>query len=138
MADQWILKGRILSGAKRGAFFTQLEWVQDQCLTKLGFRPYAGTLNIEVQEAYVPSIEELQKVEGIELVPPDPEYCSGRTLHADIGGVPGALIIPEEGVRIHGKRILEVMAGIGLKEALNLKDGDMVTLVVKKPSLEKE
>ena len=132
MAEEWLLRGRVRSGAGRGAFFTQLDWVQEQCLARLGFRPYAGTLNIEVNPGDIPLVEEMQREEGIELVPPDPEFCRGRTLYADLGGFTGALIIPEESVRIHGTNIIEVMAGVGLKQALNLKDGDPVTILVKK------
>ena len=40
--------GRVVSGARRAAGFTQLDWVQDQCWEKLGFRPFPGTLNVEV------------------------------------------------------------------------------------------
>jgi CTP-dependent riboflavin kinase len=135
MDDQWTIKGKVVSGVKKGAFFTQLEWVQEQCLAGLGFRPYPGTLNIQVEAAHAPLVEELQKEEGILLIPPDPQYCCGKTLQAEIEGVSGALIIPEEAVRVHGKQIIEVMAEVKLKDALGLKDGDQVTLVVKKPKL---
>ena len=44
------ITGKIVSGIKQGAYFTQLDWVQEQCLMKLGFRPFPGTLNLEIPE----------------------------------------------------------------------------------------
>jgi len=133
MKDNWKLTGRIVGGAKKAAFFTQLDWVQEQCMDKLGFRPYPGTLNLEISEESVPVLEALQKEEGIKLIPPDPEFCTAGALPLSLGEQKGAIIIPAEDVRIHGKNIVEVMAPIGLKNTLNLNDGDFITINVKKP-----
>ena len=84
MPEAWKIRGRIRSGAGRGAFFTQLDWVREQCLAKLGFSPYAGTLNIEVNTRDLPLVEEIQKEQGVELIPPGPEFCKGRALHAEL------------------------------------------------------
>ena len=46
----WVLTGEIVSGAREAVFFTQLDWVQEQCKTKLGFKPYPGTLNLEINK----------------------------------------------------------------------------------------
>ena len=43
--------GTIHSGAGKGAFFMQLDWVVRQCELKLGFVPYPGTLNLRVRDA---------------------------------------------------------------------------------------
>ena len=51
------LKGKIISGLKKAAFFVQLDWVQEQCNAKLGFYPYPGTLNIEVSSEDFPIID---------------------------------------------------------------------------------
>ena len=47
-----------------------------------------------------------------------------------MGSEKGALIIPAEEVRVHGERIVEVIAPLRLKDALNVDDGDEVTLVI--------
>jgi hypothetical protein len=46
-----ILSGTLVSGARQAAFFTQLDWVQSQCLDQLGFRPFPGTLNLRLFES---------------------------------------------------------------------------------------
>jgi CTP-dependent riboflavin kinase len=129
----WVLTGEIVSGAREAVFFTQLDWVQEQCKTKLGFKPYPGTLNLKINREQWSVVEALRDEEGIMLVPPDPKFCIGRTLPLTVGGIRGALIIPSEDVNIHGKNVLEVMAPVRLKEGLGVDDGDSVTLDVERP-----
>jgi CTP-dependent riboflavin kinase len=128
--DRWMLTGKVISGAGKAEFFTQLDWVQEQCLSKLGFRPYPGTLNLEICEADLPVIEALKNVEGITLIPPNPQFCMARTFPVSVATVYGAIIVPSEDVNIHGKTIVEVMAPLRLKDALGIADGDSVVLLV--------
>ncbi len=129
----WVLSGKIVRGVKEGAFFTQLDWVQQQCLEKLGFRPYPGTLNLEISSEYLPIIEAMQAYEGVALSSPDPAFCSGKTLPAKVEGISGAIIIPPEEVRVHGKNIVEIIAPLSLKEALDVSEGDSITVLVSFP-----
>ena len=127
MKDHWKITGKIVSGIKQGAFFMQLDWVQEQCLQKLGFKPYAGTLNLEIVKENMAIIETLQAQEGIELVPPDSNFCSGFVFPITIEGITGALVAPAPDVRVHAKNIIEIISPIGLKDALAVEDGDWVT-----------
>ena len=130
MTESYTLKGKIVSGARQAAFFTQLDWVQEQLEEKFGFRPYPGTLNLEIDDEYLPVIEALQKKKLIELIPPDPKFCTAKTTTAAIGTIAGAVIIPEDKVNIHAKNIIEVIAPLKLKDALGVKDGDTLELVL--------
>jgi CTP-dependent riboflavin kinase len=132
MQKQWVLKGKVVSGVRKAAYFTQLDWVQEQCLERLGFRPYPGTLNVEISEESLPILEVLQREQGIELIPPDTKFCAARAMLLSVGNVSGALIIPAEDVRVHGKNIVEVISPLRLKDALQVKDGDPLTLIVKR------
>ena len=132
MKGSRVLVGKVVSGSRRAAYFTQLDWVQEQCEEKLGFRPYPGTLNLEVaEEALALIIEALQEEETIDLVPSNPEFCVAKAFPVSVGSVSGAVILPAEEVRIHGQKIIEVLAPVRLKEALNVKDGDSVTLILR-------
>jgi len=133
MHDEWVLNGKVVSGVRKAAHFTQLDWVQEQCAEKLGFRPYPGTLNLEISEESLPIIEALQKEEGVELIPPDPEFCAAKAMPLSIGDISGAIIIPAEDVRVHGKNVIEVISPLRLKDALHVDDGALLTLTVKKP-----
>ena len=131
MADSYTLTGKIVSGAQQAAFFTQLDWVQEQLEDKYGFRPYPGTLNLEIEVEYAAVIETLQKKQLVELIPPDPKFCTAKTISATIGDIEGVVIIPEEDVNIHAANIIEIMAPVKVKEALNVKDGDHLTLLLR-------
>ncbi len=130
MTDQINISGKILSGAKQGAFFTQLDWVREQCLNKLGFAPWPGTLNLEIAMDHVAVIEELKATKGLELVSPDSNFCSGHVFPVSIEGLPAAIVIPAEDVRVHAKNIIEIISPEMLKESLGVKDGDWVTLAI--------
>ena len=84
MEETLKIRGRLLSGAKKAAFFTQLDWVKEQCLEKLGFIPYPGTVNLEVLKEDVPTLMLIKKEEGITLIPSGPQFCEGRILKASI------------------------------------------------------
>jgi CTP-dependent riboflavin kinase len=125
-----VLTGKIVSGIKQGAYFTQLDWVQEQCLEKLGFKPYPGTLNLEIAHENMAIIEALKPQEGVELVPPDSNFCSGFVFPITVEGISGAIVAPAADVRVHGKNIIEIISHLGLKDALGVKDGDFVSLIV--------
>ena len=132
MSNKRVLKGRVVSGAKKAAFFTQLDWVLEQCSEKLGFKPFPGTLNIEILPESLLDAESIQEEKGIELVPPDPTFCTAQVLPVSIEEVDAAIIILPEKVRVHGRNIIEAIAPMSLKDALNIDDGDTVSLTIKR------
>jgi CTP-dependent riboflavin kinase len=131
MQNEWVLNGKVVGGVRKAAYFTQLDWVQEQCMEKLGFRPYPGTLNVEISEESLSIIEALQKEQGIELIPPDTKFCAARAMLLSVESASGAIIIPAEDVRVHGKNIVEIISPLRLKDALQVDDGDSLTLIVK-------
>ena len=133
MNDKLTVTGKIVSGEKKGAFFTQLDWVQNQCQKKLGFRPFPGTLNLEIEEEKIPLLEAFLQKNGIALVPPASNFCTGQVFPVSIMGVSGAIVAPAEDVRAHGKNIIELIAPTSLKDALDVDDGDEVMLVISPP-----
>jgi CTP-dependent riboflavin kinase len=130
MNYHWKITGKIVSGVKQGAFFTQFYWVQEQCLEKLGFKPFPGTLNLEIANDNMAIIETLQAQEGIELVPPDSNFCSGLVFPITVEGFSGAIVAPAADVRVHAKNVIEIISHLGLKDALGVADGDWVTLMI--------
>jgi len=121
--------GKIISGAGEGAYFTQIDWVQQQCNEKLGFKPYPGTLNLEILEEFLPVIEILDQKRGLELISPDPQFCNAMVFQVSLQDIIGAIILPEEKVRVHPENIIEIIAPVNIKASLNVKDGDSVTVV---------
>ena len=130
MEKDLVISGKIVSGAGEGAYFTQIGWVQQQCDEKLGFKPYPGTLNLEISEEFLAAIELLDQKTGIELISPDPQFCNAMVFQVSLQDIIGAVILPEEKVRVHPKNIIEIIAPLNVKASLNVKDGDFVTVVL--------
>jgi len=115
---------------KQAAFFTQLDWVKEQCQEKLGFIPYPGTVNLEVLEEDLSKLIQIKKEDGVKLIPPDPQFCAGRILRASIEGVNGCLFIPPQDVNVHQPNIIELMAPVMVKQILGVNDGDILTITL--------
>ena len=130
MEENLAITGKIVSGAGEGVYFTRVDWVQQQCDEKLGFKPYPGTLNLEISAEDLPIIESLDREKGIELISPDPKFCNGKAFPVSLGKISAAIIMPEEKVRVHPKSIIEIIAPLNLKVSLNVKDGDSVRLML--------
>jgi len=130
MSRDRIIAGRVVSGIGKAAAFTQLEWVRGQCREKLGFEPYPGTLNLEITEGDAALLEGLWQKGCLELVPPMDGFCTGKVMRVRVGDIRGAILLPEASVRVHGDRIIEVLAPVRLKDALGLKEGDGLSLSV--------
>ena len=128
--EQLEITGKIICGAGEGAYFTQIAWVQQQCAEKLGFKPYPGTLNLEISEEFLRAVESLDQKKTIELISPDPKFCNAMVFQVSLGDISGAIILPEEKVRIHPKNIIEIIAPLNLKAALNVDDGDFIKLKI--------
>ena len=124
------LSGKIVSGVKQGAFFTQLDWFQEQCLEQLGFKPYAGTLNLEISDDDVSKIETLELKADIEFIPADSTFCSGKAYPVMVENIRAAIVLPAEEVRVHGKNIIEIISDLKLKDALEVDDGNFVALTI--------
>jgi riboflavin kinase len=120
--------GIIQSGVGKGAHFTRLEWVMNQCERILGYRPFPGTLNVCVVDEDVPVLDRFLQNADLELIPDDPAFCAARVKKVMVNHIPGALVLPSEDVRIHANRVVEIIASCSLKDALGLHDGDRVTL----------
>ncbi len=129
------ISGVIQSGAGKGAYFTQVDWVVRQCEQMLGYCPFPGTLNVRVNDSDMANLSLLFKATDFELVPDDPAFCSAQVKKVELNGVPAAVVIPSDDVRIHENCILEVISSYNLKKTLGLGDGDPVSLAWEDPSV---
>jgi HAD superfamily hydrolase (TIGR01509 family) len=133
MKCQWILQGRVASGSRTAARFTQLDWVQQQCREKLGFAPFPGTLNLHISAHYVSVIAALRATDAVELNSVENNNCAAKLIPLTIKGIQGAIVIPEAKLNIHRENVVEVIAPIALRESLNLADGQLVTVFADRP-----
>jgi CTP-dependent riboflavin kinase len=122
-----VLTGTIVKGVGQASYFTSLDWVQEQCLAKLGFKPYPGTLNVELPAQDV-RIMEACREKGVELLSPDPAFCNARALRVSVQSLPGALILPAEEVSVHATNIVEIISPVSIKDTLGMADGHEITI----------
>jgi 2-phosphoglycolate phosphatase len=128
-----LLVGQVVTGLGQGASFTQLDWVRQQFLTRLGIDPHPGTLNLHLDQ---PADQErwasLKSNPHCLIMPPDPAWRQARGYPVRIAGrVPGAIILPD--VPGYPETQLELIAALPLRQELALVDGERLTLEVSQP-----
>ena len=126
------LAGRLATGIGRGKTFTQLDWARRQFSEKLGIDPFPGTLNVIVDDPdSMPVWVRLKRTEGVRMENPNngPHDCDAKCWSVSIGGkIEGAIVFPL--VENYPPAQIELIAEIGVREALGIEDGDTVALTV--------
>jgi uncharacterized protein YhbP (UPF0306 family) len=121
------ITGRVVTGLGQGAQLTQLEWARAQFVDKLGIDPFPGTLNVMVDASDASAWEQWKTAPGVEIVPPNADWCSARAYPIRVAGrVNGAIIFPE--VAGYSPTQIEIIANVSLRETLQLNDGDALAL----------
>lgn len=136
VAEERKITGIVFSDLGQAAAFMALDWVRKILRDKVGFAPYAGTLNLRLTSVQgVAEWQEFrQSVKGVDIPPPDPSICHARCYPARIetgrknieGGGRVAVLVPE--VKDYPADKLEIIAPFHVKKSLGIKDGDPLTL----------
>ena len=132
------LRGDVTGGMGEGRHYISLDGYMRQFRERLGYEPYPGTLNVDLDD---PSVRARAEIEAFEAVPIDgwadeertfgPATCYAATVErADgAGAYEGAhAIVPER--THHDEDQIEVIAPDRLRDELALADGDRVVLSV--------
>ncbi len=133
MSEKMIIRGTVFSGLGQGGFFTQLDWVKQQFQHKLGFVPFPGTLNLKVDQESVDVVNKLRAREGIDIVPPSPDFCQAKSFPISIRGIGAAIVLPEAEhftKDVHSSDVIEVIAPVNIKKTLSIQDGDQLTITI--------
>jgi len=129
------LLGRLAAGSGKGRHFTQLTWARQQFLDRLGIDPFPGTINLIVDDPESVNVwNRLRGTPGVRIDNPNdgPHDCDARCYPVSIDGrIDGAIVLPE--VAGYSAVKIEVIAAVGLRGALDIKDGDPVTLEIESP-----
>jgi riboflavin kinase, archaea type len=120
--------GIVTSGEGNGRRYLALPWVVRQLEEKLGYTPYLGTLNLKLTAESAQQKRPLQKASALQIYP-SKGYCAGLVFPASISGLQCAVVLPQ--VPAYPEELLELIAPVYLRGALDLKDGDAVEVAVK-------
>lgn len=123
--------GTVESGLGEGAYYMSLRQYMQQFDKILGFTPYPGTLNLRLSPVAVQrrkrlTIADWYQVEGFESE--GRTFGQVRCLPCMIGTIPCGIVVP--GRSHYPDALVEVIAPVGLRRELNLKDGDEVVIEV--------
>ena len=130
------LAGGVTGGVGEGRHYISLPGYNRQFEERLGYEPYPGTLNIELDEESTRSRSELAAVEGIPIDEWEDEErtygsatCYVATLEAAAGSVePVHVIVPDR--THHDEDQIEIIAPEMLRDELGLADGDEVVVEI--------
>ena len=120
------LNGEVTTGLGKAAFFLSQDFYVNNFIKNCGFKPYPGTLNVIVPEEYLSQINEV-KDNCENIIKPDEGFGAVKYIKATLNDdVDGAIVFPAK--TEHTENYLEFIAEKKLRDALNLKDGDIVSI----------
>jgi riboflavin kinase len=127
-----VMTGEVFTGLGEGAYYVSLNGYRMQIIEKLGFDPYPGTLNLKLTDSSDIYFRDVLSHRAGILIKGFSDgkrtYGSVKAFKAKVRGIDAAVLLIE---RTHyGRDILEVIAPVNLRQALNLKDGDRVSVEV--------
>lgn len=124
----FFFKGKYRKGFGEGAFFISKPGYKSQFEKLLGFAPYAGTFNVEINDEVFRKVLEMASSTRIKgFVEDGKELGDVLALPARIGKLKCLLIIPT--ITKH-RSIVELISGVELREELGLGPGDSVEIEV--------
>ena len=130
LTDRVLFKGKVVSGMGEGRYYTEQSRYVEQFKQKLGFVPFPGTLNVEIEYVERNKLRLLKDHRAInidEFKTKNRTFGSVRCFRAKIDGTDGAIVLP---LRSHYSNILEFISQDYLREKLDLEDGDGVKIVI--------
>lgn len=129
------LDGKVVSGMGEGAYYMSLEGYRNQFNEKLGYEPYAGTLNLKLLNQSSVRMRSMMDnypsvfIRGFTDSSRSYGWVKCYPAILNDGAVDKAAVIVLE--RTHyDNSMLEVIAPIGIKDLLGIKNGDFVKVFV--------
>jgi len=139
--DFLTLKGRVFTGLGEGAYYVSKNGYRKQFLSKLGYKPYPGTLNLKLSSPEDFAVrKELETFPGIIIE----GFHNGVRTYGSLKCIPALIGGREEGHVIliqrthYNSSVLEIISPVNLRKALKLKDGSLVEVKIPLPTVKKK
>jgi len=131
-SDKLVIRGTVVSGMMEGGYYIGLAGYSEKIKSRMGFRPFPGTLNIRLGALEdMECNERLCAMKGVEVRgfrKGKRMFGAIRCFSCRVEGAEGAVVIPE---RSHyGFQMLEIISPHNLREKLHLSDGDSIRVEV--------
>ena len=129
--DEIVIQGQIVTGLGEGAYYVDV--YSSRLKSALGFKPHLGTLNVKIVDE--DSRKAMSRMKNTTPLVLSGFSHKGRTFGDVIcyrvkvnKRIEAAIVIAQR--THHSEEILEVVAPVNIRDALNLNDNDKVTLTV--------
>ena len=125
------MRGRIVKGLGEGRFYLSLAGYRKAIKETLGFVPFPGTLNIEIDSKHMAARQQLRRMEPFVIHGfKDKERVYGDLFayRCSIDSLECAIIIPLR--THHGPDLIEIIWPPQHQGALGKKDGDIARVIV--------
>lgn len=127
---QVTITGTVSTGLGEGQYYLKRSEYKRQLKQKLGYEPYEGTLNLEVNESEMIKLDMLPESKKIQI---DGFKAEGRTfgnatcVPVKIADVECTIVLPQ---RSHHAKVLEIISKVYLRDRFGLKDGDELEVTI--------
>jgi riboflavin kinase, archaea type len=119
------MHGKIVSGLGQAQYFLTREGYSRQFVERLGYLPFPGTLNVQLEEPF-PMGPKAIKIEG--FVEEDRTFGECWCCRIKLNGIDAAVVRPKRS--LYPPELIEVIAPVQLRRALGLEDGDIVEVAL--------
>ena len=122
-----IVHGRVFTGLGEGAYYVSLSGYKMQFVSKLGFEPFPGTLNLRLESAVDRKIRrDMGLNKGIHI----DGFSDGKRTYGGAecfpailnGKVKSAVLILER--TSHDDSVLELISSVNIRQTLKIEEGD--------------
>lgn len=120
------VNGEVTTGLGKAAYFLSQDFYVENFIKNCGFKPFPGTLNVIVPDEY---LNQINKVKDTceNIIEPDEGFGAVKYIRAILNDeIEGAIVFPAK--TEHTENYLEFIAEEKLRDKLNLKDGDLVSI----------
>lgn len=126
------ITGTVVSGLGKGETFVSLDGYSQQFGEKLGYDPYPGTLNLDLDESLTDELDDLTPIRIDSWTDGDREFggvsCYPATSMNEETEIPLHLIIPDK--TDHDHSTLEFLSEVNLRSEYNLTDGAVLQVKI--------
>jgi len=124
------IEAELVTGLGEAAGFTSLDWARTAFRDAVGIDPYPGTVNLAPRSRVARAgWDAVRARPGIALPAPRPDWCDARLYRARIADrIEAAVVVPE--LDDYPDDRIELIASLGVRAALGLADGDLVSIEI--------
>ena len=119
-------EGTITSGLGKGAVFLSIGCYKEKIKEKIGFEPYPGTLNLQINKGKSELLNNTVPIKIESFKKDGKTYGGASCFKIKVNNINAAIIVPD--LTEHEENMVEVVAPFNLKSKLKVKDGDKVKI----------